>query len=355
MNVLFPIDNPFGFPNPYVATLINGLKHVNNMIHIDYGVSKFWNSVAHYDIIHIMWPNNLLYVGKKHYTSAELQNRCLQLKRENTKIVSTCHNLGPHYDSDKDDINAYRIIYENSALIFHLGHYSLDLFRDRYPSAKQCLLGHHVYDSVYTKFPTQQTSREKLGLKPDVKYILCFGSFRSKEEKRLVGNLSLRLSRRNIRIIAPSFCFVPKRRNLLKLIPDFLESIYYRIKYPGILGRKWIGVVKDSMLPYYFSAVDVVLIQRIRILNSGNLPMAFYFEKIVVGPNTGNVGPILTETGNPKFDASSPSESVQNAVLKGLDLVRSDLGRHNKEYALKYTTDKVSDIINQSYLSLLKK
>lgn len=50
------------------------------------------------------------------------------------------------------------------------------------------------------------------------------------------------------------------------------------------------------------SVADIALLQRVKILNSGSLPLNFYFGNVVVGPDVGNVGEILKKTGNPVFN-----------------------------------------------------
>lgn len=355
MKVLFSIDDPFSAPNPYVATLIRGMQNLDCELQIDYGVKNFWDSSIHYDIIHVMWPNCLLYADGKKYDTDELLIRCQELRNHNILIVSTCHNLVPHYDNDPEHVKAYDIIYTNSCAIFHLGTYSLELFRKKYPQAHQYLLGHHVYDEIYTFTPSMLQSRRKLGLKPNGKYILCFGAFRSDEERQLIGKLSVQLSSQSVRVITPCFYQIPKRRNLLAISPQIGKALYYRCIYPKLLCRKYFNIIPDSVLPYYFSASDIVLIQRKEILNSGNLPMAFYFGKVVVGPKVGNVGSILSETGNPTFNVSSLPDSLYDAVMKGFELSKLNLGQENKKITIKYTTAKVSEALYHYYLTILDK
>jgi glycosyltransferase involved in cell wall biosynthesis len=91
-------------------------------------------------------------------------------------------------------------------------------------------------------------------------------------------------------------------------------------------------VIKDEDVPFYFAAADVVLIQRKQILNSGNVPTAFLFKKVVVGPDTGNVGEILKDTGNPTFN-STEDRTITNALEKAFLLEKQGLGEKNYNYA----------------------
>ena len=108
-------------------------------------------------------------------------------------------------------------------------------------------------------------------------------------------------------------------------------------------------VIPDDLMQCYFCAADVVLIQRLDILNSGNLPMAFAAGKVVVGPNVGNVGLILRETDNFTFDPDH-IESAISALQSALGAISK--GEENKEYAAKHWS---SDIIATELLKHYQK
>ena len=103
-------------------------------------------------------------------------------------------------------------------------------------------------------------------------------------------------------------------------------------------------VIPDDMMQCYFCAADVVLIQRVDALNSGNLPMAFHAGKVVVGPNVGNVGAILRETGNYAFDPQDIN-SAASALQKAL--TETEKGKENRTYATEHWA---SDIVASSLL-----
>ena len=102
----------------------------------------------------------------------------------------------------------------------------------------------------------------------------------------------------------------------------------------------------------YFCAADVVLIQRLDILNSGNLPMAYHAGKVVVGPDVGNVGQILRETGNFTFDShdiGSPVSALQKA------LTETTRGKENRAYATKlWSSDLIATTLLKYYQQIKK-
>lgn len=85
-------------------------------------------------------------------------------------------------------------------------------------------------------------------------------------------------------------------------------------------------LIPDEQLPCYLAAADVVFIQRTDILNSGNVPLALSFGRVVTGPDSGNIGGLLAETGNPAFDPADP-RSVDIALERAARLSATDQGR----------------------------
>ena len=93
-------------------------------------------------------------------------------------------------------------------------------------------------------------------------------------------------------------------------------------------------LIDNCDLPYYMAASDVILIQRKDILNSGNVPLAFLYRKVVVGPNVGNIGELLTETGNSTFDPDR-KESIIMALESARRLALWGQGEMNYTYAME--------------------
>ena len=129
----------------------------------------------------------------------------------------------------------------------------------------------------------------------------------------------------------------------------FITRLFHtwRYKLRGI--RFCNDVIPDDLMQCYFCAADVVLIQRLDILNSGNLPMAFAAGKVVVGPNVGNVGQILCETDNFTFDIEH-IESAISALQSALEAILK--GEENKEYAARHWA---SDIIATKLMKCYQK
>ena len=81
--------------------------------------------------------------------------------------------------------------------------------------------------------------------------------------------------------------------SLSSTLRRFFEELFRIIRHFRLkLNNKIIyrpGPIAPSHISTILSASDVVLIPRTDSLNSGNVPLAFSYECIVLGPNVGNI------------------------------------------------------------------
>lgn len=345
-----PVIEPHKMRNPYVFTLVDKIKSKYNDVSFTFGHNLFWSSdILSYDIMHIQWPNELLYDdNNNHYTIDEVAERIKYLQGKGLKVITTCHNLTPHYSNSNKQKTIYDTVYSLANVILHLGKFSQHLFEEKYPHAKNVLLYHHVYDHLYS--PTQLT-RERclsiLGLDKRIRYVLCMGAFRSKEEREMVLSVNKRLRKHKIEILAPTFIPISEDFSMVHRIYGFLKKSIANLIYPHlhIIGYP----VSDELMPIYYKASDVALIQRLHILNSGNVLMGLLMEKVVVGPDVGNVGTLLKEMGNPVFESNN-SKSIASLILNGIDDMRNGLGKRNRNFAVEnFGTSVVSEKLYNIY------
>jgi hypothetical protein len=351
MKIYFAI-NEEKFPNPFVSTLAKRLKEIDPDIEIAMGISTFWgDEIFSCNIVHIHWPEILLREANK--TPEQFKYRLDEIKKHGGKIVATCHNITAHYAKFQWQKEAYTIVYNMSDLILHMGNYSLNLFREMYPNSKNEILPHHVYDDRYNEKISKHEAAKKLGLDPQKTYILCLGAFRDNSERNLLLGLSDFLKKNSIKILAPSFYIAPKPRNLraiIRIIMLKLRALKLNFRHNIITCSKF---VSDEEISLMGSIADLILLQRLNILNSGNLPLGFHLGKVVVGPNTGNVGEQLTQTGNPTFEINS-LESLPESLEKGIVLAKAGFGEKNKMFAEQHLSSiKIAQRLLQHYKQLL--
>ena len=349
MKVYFVVKEPSERTiNHFVSSLGNALQKQGG--EVVYGLKLLWtDEVLDCDIIHFQWPEGLFGLFGHQVTDEELKRvnqRLVWLKEHGKKLFYTCHNLKPHTNKNENLLRLYELIYSNADYVHHLGNYSCELLQPQYPNAHHIVIPHHIYDNVLSFSVSQQEARQRLHLPQDKKIILSFGKFRNDKERNFVLSLKEKIEvqpsaaealratpskeRNSVLFLMPGFYRQTLHTwNPKKLVPRLYHTLYYRLK--GIQFSN--EVIPDDMMQCYFCAADVVLIQRLDILNSGNLPMAFHAGKVVVGPNVGNVGEILHETGNFTFDPHdirSAVSALQNA------LEATSKGGENKTYATEH-------------------
>ena len=333
MKIYFVVKEPSERTvNHYVESL--GMALEEQGCEVVYGRQRLWTAaVEECDIVHFQWPEFIF----KTCTEADvsrMKNRLEWLRAHGIRIFCTCHNLKPHTKGDDTIMDLYDVLYNHADTIVHLGQYGCELLRRHYPNACHVVVPHHIYDNVLTFAVSQQEARRRLSLPEGKPVVLCFGKFRNNGERQFV--LRLKRDLNEALFLTPGFY----RETLHTWNPKkFVTRLYHTLRY------KWKGiqfsneVIPDDLMQCYYCAADVVLIQRLDILNSGNLPMAFAAGRVVVGPDVGNVGQILRETGNFTFNpqrAESAVEAVQEA------LKTSSKGEENKIYAAKHWSSEMT-------------
>lgn len=350
MKVFVLVENPFQLENPYIATLINGVASLTNEIEWGYGIRNFWSDMIYsYDIIHVHWPDMVLGGVNRTNLKDELAEKIKCIKDNGTKIVVTCHNLKPHYTDDQLITDVYSLFFDSADAFVHLGNYSCKLLKEQYPKAKHSVICHHTYEELYVR-KNRKDCLNYLHLDSSKKYILCFGAFRDDEERDIVDTVLKEYINKGVEVIAPNYYKIVKRRNCLLMLKQWIKVKIKNLLTPGLHVKGW--HVTDDELPYYYGVSCVSLIQRKRILNSGNLPMGFYMGNVVVGPDIGNVGEILHSTGNPVFKIDD-KESLLNAIDEALRLSDSGKGKDNMQYAEEhYATSVISQKLVDLYKSI---
>ncbi|WP_027456078.1 hypothetical protein [Xylanibacter brevis] len=349
MKVFMVHEDPWNAGNPYIYTLIEGIQKSHPDCSMGWGRERFWSEeIFSYDIVHFHWPQT--FMGRDSHTEDDLLLHIERMKSSGVRIVATCHDLEPHYDQFADKVESMRIVYSHCDAIFHLGNYSKKLFEIKYPNAVHYLLPHHLYDTVYTKFPSREESLKKLGLAENHTYILCFGAFRAQQERNLILSLSKQLADKKIVILAPSFMNV--WWHSFRLFHKRLVKWYYRCRYHiYCTGSTW-RAVSDEFLPYYYGAADIVFIPRLKILNSGNALMPMLFGKVVVGPDCGNVGPLLRQWNYPVFSVDDV-ENVGSIVRSALQMGKNGAGAQNRPLQLDaYSTAVIADKLFTTYMNV---
>ena len=315
--------------NTFISNLHDSIKdHVN----VDVSIDKFWQSSKQYDIIHFQWPEHLSYKIKRKslppspWRLKKIKRRIQELKKKGSKLVLTRHNSQSH-EYEKGFKALYDYINTVVDAIVHMGSFSIKEYQELYPNAKcqHIEIPHGWYSDVPNEI-SRSKARELLNLKKDTFVVLAFGAFRNQEEEEFIIKGFQQLNIPNKKLLIPRGFY--HNDILLFRLMDYLNLKIYR----KLIAKKkakltsldinWdLLFTPKNEIQNYFNAADVVLIPRLKILNSGNVPMAFYFKKTVVGPMAGNVGSILQATDNIVFDptdTTSLTKALQDSQSESM-------------------------------------
>lgn len=335
--------------NPFVFTIVDAIREKYDDIEFETKESIFWtDKVLECDIVHIMWPDEF---GRWFQEPVDgLENRLQLIKEYGIKILCTCHNLHTNYPQNPDRVKVYDLVYNYADVFIHLGEYSKEVLTKKYPAARHVIIPHHVYDTVYPKHYSKEEALQKLHYK-NRNYAISLGAFRNNEEKDLFLRIADEFRKYNIYCIAPSLLVLPHGRVTKSWIKQRLNWLLLKLKHPNIITN--IGYISNELIPYYYALSDISIIQRLEILNSGNVPLGMYFGNVILGPNVGNVDAILRKTNNPQFKVNE-LESIPKACMEAVEAFRDNRGRQNRKFALNnWSTSQIAEKTYQLYKSIV--
>lgn len=340
------VNNPKS--NPYVYSLVGGLIKGGNEVICS--LDLFWDSFNDFDLIYFQWPEAIFNGQSNQIDIKKLSDHFDSLKNAHIRTIITCHNLHPH-NNDTKTTELYEFVYSKVDAFHHLGYFSYQIMKQKYPNKYHFIAPHHVADSLWETSFNSNEAKKMLHIPSNNIVISSFGAFRNNEEVRLFVDMVNDVADSNISFLAPRIRlgYLDNGRHIFKTIKYIYNCLFYKIK-----GIKYSGFLSNEDLGIWLSASDIIFIQRKDILNSGNIPLAFSAGKVVVGPNIGNVGEILEETGNYIFDPKDRA-SIKKAVMDAIIYVRksNQLGLNNYKYAKdNWSTIRVCEFINSQISSL---
>lgn len=332
-----------GGKNPYVQSLVSGL--INCGHEVVYSLDDFWYSYFQYDLLYFQWPEAIFDWRRSSFDIKKLSLHFDRIKETHVKTLITCHNLHPH-NNDVLTTDLYNLVYSRVDFFHHMGKFSYELMKEKYPNKYHFIAPHHIADVLWGSPLNSSDAKRRLHISEKDIVISSFGAFRNEEETQLYVNMAKDVTSRNLSFLAPR---IPighfyKGRHLNRTIKYLFDNLLYKK-----LGIKYSGFLTNEDLHVWLYASDIVFIQRKEILNSGNLPLAYSAGKIVVGPDLGNVGEILKGTNNYVFNPNNRA-SVKQAVLDAIKEVKTfnQLGSQNLRYAQEnWRTSRVCRLIDK--------
>jgi glycosyltransferase involved in cell wall biosynthesis len=334
--------------NRFLQDLNAALSDLAEIVHSS---DMFWNMHGDFDVVHLHFPEYLTYEVERAYLGGlttqliEAVAERLAFWSERAVIVVTRHVLLPH-DALADPAweKMYETVYSYADGVVHFAQPSVDEFSARYaetvfhrgaPPLHE-IVPHHNYASLPNNTDRAE-ARKSLGIDDSANVLLVFGAIRSDAERELILDTFSALREPHKLLLVSRWREKLASVSWIRLkywIRD-LTRLYYKVR-PGF--RFNYGFVEESDTQIYLNAADVLLIPRLHVLNSGNITLGMTFGRVVVGPDSWDVGSLLKETGNPVFDPNRP-ETAASAVERGFALARSGrIGAANRELALTQWT-----------------
>lgn len=356
MKILFAFNRDL---NPYVDVVLSGLAAAG--CPAETGTEKFWDDARFdHDIVHIQWPETLFDWRVPSAIEMIFLHRRLKEIHTRAKIVFTRHNEISHHANESNAAvlkDLYALCEEECDAMVHLGEASRAacVARPALADKRHAMIPIPVYEQLYAPHlgVTREEARRQLGLPLNRKVVLAFGNFRYEKEKELVTTACSGGSGPKICLIAPKwhkareYSFSPQHPMLAF---RSVKKVIWARRNGMKLGAK--KNMPDEEVALHFAAADVVFVQRLDELNSGNIPMAFLFSLVVAGPDVGNIGEWLRTTGNPVFDAQRP-DSVRTALEEALRLAATGQGEKNQAFAMaNWTTRQIGEAHARLYKDL---
>jgi glycosyltransferase involved in cell wall biosynthesis len=318
--------------NPFVDQLGASLAARPEVEVVSFEARRFWEEPREAELLHLHWPEALLGWREPEEEDLRRVRGRLEAWREGAAIAATVHNTLPHYRATAAYRRLFRLVYEGADGIIHMGRASRRDFEARYPDLAGkawTLIPHGLYESFPDEISREEARRE-LALSADDFTLLSFGNLRHPEEvDLLLGGLRALPADTSRLLVAGTL--LPHRWRIARL--------YQRVQRRR-LGRDprvrfHPGFVPEERVQVFLRACDALVVPRRRVLNSGNLVLGFSFARIVVGPDTGVVGEILRETGNPVFRPGS-RRSFAAALRRARELAGTGLGERNRRHAERH-------------------
>lgn len=298
MTVFIPHKKDF---NIYFDEIIN--KSSFNFV-----FGNFKEFKSSYSIVNIQFPEAIFdwnVPSKRQLVELET---CLKEWKKSTKIVYTLNDFKSHYDTKNEFQDVFNLIQHYADGVIHLGNYSLKNYTSFFPAdARHAVIYHPLYESLKV-LKTKDVS-EKFNAEYNNKFIVsAIGNIRSMEEAKHLLKIFKKIERKDKILI------VPKMFNFFKL-PKYLPYRFRHI-YRSLIEFWYCFPLKKEQYHFGFSFIEypmmvdllkkssLMIIPRLKSLNSGLLFLGLTFDKPMLIPKIGNLTEVAHLFGLPLFDIS---------------------------------------------------
>jgi hypothetical protein len=277
----------------------------NSNCNFIFGNLKEYNTT--YDIVNIQFPESIFdWISPNEHQLKDFE-KVLVFWKQHSKVVLTLNDYESHYDKKNEFVGLFKLIQEYVDGVIHLGNYSLEKYKHLFSThCKHTVIYHPLYESLIYDCKTADF-QDRFQLNFQDKYVVAvIGCIRSIEEIELIFKLFKKIPVKNKLLIIPNmFQFV----NMPTFFPYRFRKTYNKVAekifcYPLHRSQYFFGY---KFLDYSYM-VDLVkksslmIIPRIKNLNSGNLFLGLTFDKPMIIPKVGNLTEVADYFNFPVLD-----------------------------------------------------
>ncbi|MDR2122533.1 MAG: hypothetical protein LBP34_05345 [Flavobacteriaceae bacterium] len=323
MKILFAY-NIVEHDNEYVSRMAEITRSIENAEVVS-SLEEFWNPTRQYDFVFINWPD-YLFNWRKDINEKDVQNLkniFNHFKNQKTCIITTLHDEYAHHDRSDFRDRIFDICYIKCDYLVHLGEFSLNKYK--HDPAYAGINHRLVYHPLFKKFDFQldkQFVRKELKIRKKDYYIIVPGGIRHQYEFDYVMKIfkQLNLPHKKIMFLRSTTIKKPPRKfnkefilfKIRELADKKIRKVYQYYKF-----------METSMLSKYFEASDLVILPRTDILNSGNVTLGTQFNKLIIGPDAGNIKEQLEKYEHIIIDPSQIENIDFDGLIKEKDSIKS--------------------------------
>ncbi len=288
MNVFIPHKKDF---NIYFDEIMNYSSCM-------YTFGTFTDYNSSFDVVNIQFPEAIFNWEKPSQTQLEeLEYNIINWKKS-SKLVLLFNDHVSHYDSNNKFKKLFDLVHKHCDGVIHLGKYSLKKYNSLFTDlCLQEVIYHPLYQSLTGDFKIKNI-KYKFDIGLSDKYVVsAIGNVRSKEEMKFIISAFKKVSTKN------KFLIVPKMYDFLRL-PKYFPYRFRRV-YKALIEKWYFYPLKRNQYAFGLTFIDynmivdllnktsLMIIPRMRSLNSGIVFLGLTFDKPMLVPKIGN----LTEIG----------------------------------------------------------
>ncbi|MES2239801.1 MAG: hypothetical protein V4497_06010 [Bacteroidota bacterium] len=308
-----------------------------------------------YEIINIQFPEAIFDWKEPSQKQLKDLEENLIFWKKKSKIVFTMNDLKNHYDENNKFLELFKLVHRYADGVIHLGKYSYENYKCLFSFyCKHTVIYHPLYDTLLENFENNDFQK-KFQINLDKKYVVAvIGAIRSFEEARLMLKVFKNIPRKNKILVVPQMIqftnlpsFWPYRyRRLYKIVAEFVFC-FPLLKKQYFFGFKF---VEYSLIVDLLKRTDLMIIPRIRNLNSGNLFLGLTFDIPMIIPKVGNLTEIATLFDFPTLNLKEMNmkEVISHQVgLKSNYLVqKGDYIEKKKKFSASIIAKQYDDFFN---------